>query len=401
MRVLPARFLSARFQLALVLVAALTALTPSARGEDPAGSAIVIGTRYELASKVLGERRSVDVHLPPNYSSSFGRCPVLIVLDPGEYFRHVAATADLLARARATPPLIVVGVHSSDRRRDLTPTEVQGFPGSGGADAFLSFVADELLPWLDNRYRTAPYRIVVGQSWGGLFGVHALTRRPDAIQACIALEPKLGWGDGAAAEAFKTALAEREIWRGFLHLAQAGLHSKPSSHVEAALALSRCDLPERFEFSVRVHPEDSRGTLALSAVSDGLRTLYRSWPSEPVTLKTATLATLTARSEALSDHFGYEIPVPELDLNTLGYRLLGLDRTQDAVAVFERNVTAWPESANVYDSLGDALDRAGDAERALANYTEACRLGRAQDSPFLVAYIQNQARLRELVASRR
>ena len=398
MRFISARLPVATIQLALVLA---TAFAVPARAEDPPPSPIVMGMRYELASDVLGELRTVDVHLPANYASSFERCPVLIVLDPSQHFRHVAATTDLLARARAIPPMIVVGVHSTDRRRDLTPTEVQGFPDSGGADTFLNFLVDELVPWLDRRYRTAPYRVVVGESWGGLFGVHALIQRPDAIQGCIALEPRLGWGDGAVASALELALAERETWRASLHLARSGEQRKSTSHVDAALALAERDLPERFELSGRVHTEDSRGTLALTAVPAGLRTLYSMWPSKPVTIKTASLEKLTARSVELSEHFGYAIPVPESDMNTLGYRLLGLDRIEDAVAVFERNATTWPESANVYDSLGDALDRAGDPERALANYSEACRLARAQNHPYLDAYLQNRDRLQQVVASRR
>jgi tetratricopeptide (TPR) repeat protein len=50
----------------------------------------------------------------------------------------------------------------------------------------------------------------------------------------------------------------------------------------------------------------------------------------------------------------------EAQLNTLGYKLLQQGRSDDAIAVFKLNVDAFPQSGNVYDSLGEAYLRKGD-----------------------------------------
>jgi Flp pilus assembly protein TadD len=60
--------------------------------------------------------------------------------------------------------------------------------------------------------------------------------------------------------------------------------------------------------------------------------------------------------------------LPEEVLNRLGYRLLALGQIPAAVAIFRRNVEAYPNSANVYDSLGEACAAAGDTSGAIANY---------------------------------
>ena len=41
-------------------------------------------------------------------------------------------------------------------------------PTAGGADEFLRFLSDELIPWVEGQYRTASFRVLVGHSLGGL-----------------------------------------------------------------------------------------------------------------------------------------------------------------------------------------------------------------------------------------
>jgi tetratricopeptide (TPR) repeat protein len=66
--------------------------------------------------------------------------------------------------------------------------------------------------------------------------------------------------------------------------------------------------------------------------------------------------------------------VTERELNTLGYRLLAEHRVDDAMAVFELNVRLYPQSANVYDSLGEAYAAAGQSRRAADSYARAFAL---------------------------
>jgi hypothetical protein len=64
----------------------------------------------------------------------------------------------------------------------------------------------------------------------------------------------------------------------------------------------------------------------------------------------------------------------EAELNTYGYQLMGQQKTDEAIAIFERNVKAHPQSSNVYDSLAEAYGIKGDRNRALENYSKALSL---------------------------
>jgi len=77
-------------------------------------------------------------------------------------------------------------------------------------------------------------------------------------------------------------------------------------------------------------------------------------------------AAIARYNELIENPEGYYID--ELSFNSLGYYLLNGGRIADAIELFKLNVRAFPESANVYDSLGEAYMQHGDTELAIANY---------------------------------
>ncbi|HEV8434008.1 MAG TPA: DUF2306 domain-containing protein [Thermoanaerobaculia bacterium] len=64
----------------------------------------------------------------------------------------------------------------------------------------------------------------------------------------------------------------------------------------------------------------------------------------------------------------------EAELNSLGYRLLRGKRVPEAIRIFQLNAEAYPKSSNVYDSLGEAYNRAGNKGQAVAYYQQAILL---------------------------
>lgn len=64
----------------------------------------------------------------------------------------------------------------------------------------------------------------------------------------------------------------------------------------------------------------------------------------------------------------------EDELNTLGYQLIRANKLKEAIRIFQLNVEAYPQSSNVYDSLGEAYMNDGDKPRAIANYQKSLEL---------------------------
>jgi hypothetical protein len=66
----------------------------------------------------------------------------------------------------------------------------------------------------------------------------------------------------------------------------------------------------------------------------------------------------------------------EADMNTYGYLLMGQDKVDSAVMVFQKNVKDYPKSWNTYDSLGEAYAKKGDVKGAIHAYTQARKIVR-------------------------
>jgi tetratricopeptide (TPR) repeat protein len=64
----------------------------------------------------------------------------------------------------------------------------------------------------------------------------------------------------------------------------------------------------------------------------------------------------------------------ESDLNRLGYTLMEQKQLEAAIQIFQLNVESYPDSANVYDSLGEAYVNQGNRELAIRNYEKSVQL---------------------------
>lgn len=83
------------------------------------------------------------------------------------------------------------------------------------------------------------------------------------------------------------------------------------------------------------------------------------------------------------------------DLNAMGYHLIFKNRLADAIAVFKANARLYPDEANCFDSLGDALERNGQKDLALANYEKAFLKAKEKNDPNLPIFEKNYKRLQE------
>jgi predicted alpha/beta superfamily hydrolase len=162
---------------------------------------------HDFPSRALGNRRTLAVYLPPGYGAGRRRYPVLYLHDGQNLFDPAAAasgvawdahtTAERLIRARRIPPLILVGVHSTaDRLDEYTPCPDPGEGAGGRGGLYGRFLADEVKPFIDGRYRTRPGRGhtgVAGSSLGGLVSLTIAREHRDRFGLCGLLSPSLWW----------------------------------------------------------------------------------------------------------------------------------------------------------------------------------------------------------------
>ena len=105
---------------------------------------------------------------------------------------------------------------------------------------------------------------------------------------------------------------------------------------------------------------------------------YDPHPKRPVTEALLPIITEKGIESALQSYRALkqssDYYVSENQLNALGYRLLGVKKVREAIEIFNLNAETYPQSANVYDSLGEAYMINGDKELAIRNYQRAVEL---------------------------
>jgi len=376
--------------LLLSAIALIPLLSSRPLGGQMAASPIT-WTQQTLKSTALGTERRLFISLPQDYGWNRGRrYPVLLLLDAEdvEQFTAAVANARFLGSRDETPPLIIVGIpNGADRTHDLTPTAASPpltqFPTAGGADHFLTFLADEVLPAVRQQYRTLPLAILAGHSFGGLFGAYAATR-PTAFGAIIAMSPSLWWNNDSAAVRYADLVAHRTApLRLFV---SSGAYEPPIDRTTLRFA-ARLDSAKNptVAFGHRRYVDDSHGLTPLPSLVDGLRFIFKpvSLASTPFnrfeptgtppdsTTVLAGLAEMQRRYAAGARSLGLPEDLPESAINGVGGLAIYFKQPGAALAILRRDVERFPESAMAYDGLGDALIAAGDTAGAVKAYRQA------------------------------
>ena len=147
-----------------------------------------IGVKDNIQSKILSENRSFIIHLPKNYATSNKKYPVLYVLDGSEsnLIEAIQVTKNLRAE------MIIVALPNTDRDRDMMPLSTSTYKvANPGAENFLSFIGNELIPHIEKNVRSNRIRTIRGRSLSGLFILYAFLKKPELFDNYIA--NSAGW----------------------------------------------------------------------------------------------------------------------------------------------------------------------------------------------------------------
>jgi predicted alpha/beta superfamily hydrolase len=363
-------------------------------------------TTLTIKSTVLGEDRRILVRTPGGYETNKVAYPVMYMTDGDAHITHTSGSIDFLARNGRMSEVILVGIPNTDRTRELSPSKPSNtgatgapqFPTAGGADNFLKFIETELIPEIEKRYRVTPYRILAGHSLGGMFAVHAMVSKPDLFQSYIAVSPALQWDNQLVVKRAEDFFKDRKEFNATLFLT---IGNEPGPLDDAfhqfKQVLSK-NQSKGFVWEAQEMPDEDHGTVVLRSHYFGLRKVYDGWqmPRDPMT--GAIAGGLKAADEhyaKLSKKFGYNLRVPEVLVNQIGYQHLFADQVDEAIAVLKIQVERYPDSANPYDSLGEAYERAGKLDLAVPMYEKAAALGKQNNDANAALFKTNYDRASE------
>jgi uncharacterized protein len=181
-------------------MAVLTA--PAAEIPAPVPATIEAAQTFPFDSQVNGAHYKLIVVLPPGYAKSPNeRYPVLYLMD-GDAMSLLAAYALPRMEVKAViPEIIVVGIgyqRASERDWDYGPLSQTYWkmPANRGAERFIRVLKEEIVPLIDERYRTIPSnRGIGGHSLGGLLSAYSLVHASDTFNHFWISSASLFWDE--------------------------------------------------------------------------------------------------------------------------------------------------------------------------------------------------------------
>jgi predicted alpha/beta superfamily hydrolase len=342
-------------------------------------------------SKILGENRTLFIQTPSKMKST-DQYPVLYLLDGESFINMAGGQIHYLSESyKIIPSMIIVGIKSVDRFKDLTPTHsITGGDGkpdsssnsplrtSGGADKFLQFMKEELFPYIDTNYPTAPYRILYGHSLGGLLVIHALVNYPDFFNAYIAISPSLQWDSDAMLKMAAEKLDAKKAYKKMLFFSDANedTHFHQNQLILDSLLKQKklVDLNYKYAF----YPLETHISEPVKGFYDGIRHIYPNWhlPYNSSSFrKTMRSAMIIKHYQELSAIYHYNVLPPQDEMNAIS-RFLANDpsRIKDAIELLEMNARNYPKSSYIHEIMGDVFLKMTDREKAKNSYLKAMSL---------------------------
>ncbi len=159
----------------------------------------------------LDQSRELKIQLPRNYKKNVDKTyPLIVVLDGDYLFEPVAGNVDYFAYWEDMPESIVVGINQRKTREgDCEYDKGEYLPTLKGAE-FFEFIGQELVPYLNQTYRTAQLQIIVGHDYTANFLNYFLFKDNPIFHGYICLSPELA---PPMAERIATRLASStDIW---------------------------------------------------------------------------------------------------------------------------------------------------------------------------------------------
>ncbi|RYG28605.1 MAG: alpha/beta hydrolase [Chitinophagaceae bacterium] len=241
---------------------------------------------HTIHSRLLNEDLSFYIHAPKlDSSANNAPLPVMYLLDGDNHFHIVSAYIEYLRHWNVLPPIIVVGIISNNRVRELTPVKsLKNFDGevdsafkvSGGNYEFLQFIEQELVPYIETRHKTSPYKIFAGHSFGGLAVLNCLLTRPNMFDAYIAISPSLWFGNKhvlrlARQEAKKLKFKNKTLFCSVGN--EDGTFKPDINQLHDIFQQNATSLTELFKF----YPGEDHMTEPIPAYYDALRFIFKNW----------------------------------------------------------------------------------------------------------------------------
>lgn len=339
-------------------------------------------TTLPFDSNKLGGSREITIGLPPSYEKNPNkRYPILILLDGDYLFDPFYGALNYGAYWDDLPETIVVGINQNkkdERVDDSNYDAADGVPSGKGA-AFFEFIGGELLPYLEKKYRIAPFRIIAGHDTTAGFLNFFLYKDAPLFNAYISLSPEL-------APDMENRIPEKlsNIKQPIFYYQSTGdgdvkQLQEPIKSLDQNMKLVTNPL---INYKFDNFKGASHYSLVLYSIPNALYQFFDSYKpisSTEYTDKIAVLQAgyvdyLTNKYDVMSKNLGLKIPIRINDFKAIEAAILKNKAYQELDKLSDIAKKNYPKTMLANYELGLMYEKMGDAKKAAKLYQSASQL---------------------------
>ncbi|PRZ26134.1 alpha/beta hydrolase [Flavobacterium granuli] len=331
-------------------------------------------------SNRLGEAREITISLPASYENNpTKKYPILVLLDGNYLFDPFYGALSYGAYWDDLPETIIIGINQKNSRtEDCQYDDTEGLPRAKGA-AFFEFIGSELLPYIEKKYRTAPFRIIAGHDTTAGFLNFFLYKENPLFNAYISLSPEM-------APEMETRIPEKlsKLKKPvFYYQASADGDIKqlrePIKELDQNLKSISNPL---VDYKYDEFKDTSHYSLILHAIPNALYQIFDSYKpissaefsEKIVVLQEGYVDYLIKKYALLSDKIGLKPLIRLNDFKAIEAAILKNKAYRELDKLAEIADKNYPKSMLASYELGLMYEKMGDSKRAAAKYQNASQL---------------------------
>ncbi|MCX2681705.1 alpha/beta hydrolase-fold protein [Galbibacter sp. EGI 63066] len=378
----------------------------------------------EIESKYLGEKREVEIYFPPSYQGlEIKKYPVMYVMDGQEYFLHPVAYQKMLRFKDKSPEFIVVGINSDRKKRRILYHQ--------DASRFINFIKKELIPLIDENYRTLEEkeRIYFGWEMAGGLGLEIFANHPNMFSAFFLASPTHFTEDRIAA--LDKTTTENTPYLYFSKAPEETYIEKSLNEVDSVFKTRN---PKHTFWKVDNLLGEDHYTTPLKTISNGLRDYFKDYNtlrfyslkefdefgnldsikkyyrhrgnrygiSTDVHRTTKHFLLLNAmtenkfeRFEEYANEFGKYLsnPTREIWAVRFGNYFAENNKDKEALDIYESGLNKFPESPAIHNAIGTFYTNKGNEKKARIHYKLAIEYAEKNDDSELGQYKSDLGKL--------
>lgn len=317
---------------------ALLLISPLVSFSEP----VKLADRLMIKSEAFGQQREILVSLPESYANnSNGQYPVIYVVRGQSDLLSVIAAIDMLDAE--VPEFIVVGISGMGAEFILSDDSQKS--------KFSNLLHNEVVPYIQKQYRTAPYTILVGHSAAGKFVANDWISGGKYFSSYYAISPELN--NGKINKRINLVNLSDLSNKSPLLITMGNESKRMQTMFDELKNLEALNSKVDFiQFEDQTHMSGRVHT-----VMAGLRSSFKNWrPSKKV--ESGELEALQAHYSDLSERYGYEVSIP-LDTMTRQSAFHSASKTQErweiASNIVEYALSKRPDDIDAFFDISDEM----------------------------------------------